>query len=260
MEIERWYAIFVKSGQEIKVRDRLDWRFNGSPSAFVPTREILERKQGRWRRISRVLFPGYIFMKGDVTPEVLSGLYGVPGLFKLLTMDSAPVVIPDAEVEVFLHLMDSEDRIGLSEGFEDGDQVRILSGPLTTMQGEILKIDRRKGRARVRLTFLGEEREIDLGLKLLHRHEDGDDFSVAVSEAMAAVEAMKRADRDESAVASGEWPVDPNDLKDSSDLKDSNDSIGSKDSKDSNDPNDPKDSKDLKDSINPVGTEPPAGD
>lgn len=165
--MEAWYAIFVKTGQESKVKERLDYRFHDTPSVFVPKREILERKEGRWHRRIKVLFPGYIFLKGEMNATVLSGLYQVPGLFKLLCTDRLPMVIPKAEVEVFIHLLDENDTIGLSDVWMEGDKISISSGPLLSMQGEIMSVDKRKGRARVKLIFLGEERLVDLGLNMM---------------------------------------------------------------------------------------------
>lgn len=49
----------------------------------------------------------------------------------------------------------------------EGDKITIVNGPLASLQGRILKVNRRKGRARVLLDFLGEERVIDLGVNII---------------------------------------------------------------------------------------------
>lgn len=164
---QAWYAVFVKTGEENKVKERLDYRFKGDPVVMIPKKIIRERKHGKWSRRIRNLFPGYIFIHGAMDAANYKKLWQVPGLFKLLCTDREPVQIPLYEIEVFSHLFDKKDTISESDIFLEGDKVTIVNGPLTALKGKILKIDKRKGRARVQLTFLGEERVIDLGVNII---------------------------------------------------------------------------------------------
>lgn len=162
-----WYAVFVKTGEEDKVKERLDYRFGGSPAVMIPKKIIKERKNGKWYRRVRNLFPGYIFIHGALDEHDYKQLWRVPGLYKLLCTDREPVQIPKREIEVFSHLFDDEDIIQESDIFMEGDKITIVNGPLASLQGRILKVNRRKGRARVLLDFLGEERVIDLGVNII---------------------------------------------------------------------------------------------
>lgn len=164
-----WYAVFVKTGEENLVKERLDYRFGGSPAVMIPKKIIKERKNGKWYRRTRNLFPGYIFIHGVLDAQTYKNLWQVPGLYKLLCTDREPVQIPDYEIEVFSHLFDKEDTIQESDIFMEGDRVTIINGPLTALKGKILKVDKRKGRARVLLDFLGEERVIDLGVNIIQQ-------------------------------------------------------------------------------------------
>jgi transcriptional antiterminator NusG len=168
-----WYAVFVKTGEENKVKQRLDYRFKGNPSVLVPKKIIKERKHGKWYRRIRNLFPGYIFIHGVLDANSYKNLWQVPGLYKLLCTDREPVRIPRNEIEVFSHLFDKDDMIQESDIFMQGDKVVIVSGPLTALEGKILKVDKRKGRARVLISFLGEERVIDLGVNFIQPAGNG---------------------------------------------------------------------------------------
>lgn len=166
-----WYAIFVKTGCEEKVKIRLDYRFRDEPEIFIPKRLVKERKNGIWSEKLKVLFPSYVFVRGEVTPSILMRLWDVPDVLKLLKQDFLPVAIPEAEIDVFRHLMDGSDTIGMSEAVMVGDRVEFIKGPLSdsSIRGEILSIDKRKGRAIVRVHFLGEERQISLGFDFLQK-------------------------------------------------------------------------------------------
>ncbi len=162
-----WYAIFVKTGEEDKVKERLDYRFDNSLVVVTPKKIIKERKGGKWYQRVRNLFPGYIFIYGIIDEHNYRQLWDVPGIFKLLCTDREPVSIPKHEIEVFASLFDDEGTIQESDIFMEGDEITIISGPLTSLQGQILRVDKRKGRARVLLDFLGEARVIDLGVNII---------------------------------------------------------------------------------------------
>jgi transcriptional antiterminator NusG len=169
---KNWFALFVKAGQEDKVKMRLEYRFHEDPKVFVPKRIIMERKKGIWYKHTHTLFPGYIFLCGEILDEVLEKLRNVPGIYKLLCTDRTPVRIPNAEIEVFTHLMMDDDCIDISEGYWEGDEIKIIKGPLLALMGSIVSIDKRKGRARVKLSFLGEERVVDLGLDMIDKEKN----------------------------------------------------------------------------------------
>ena len=99
-----WYAIFVKTGEENLVKERLDYRFGGNPVVMIPKKIIKERKNGKWTRRVKNLFPGYIFIHGVLDAATYKKLWQVPGLYKLLCTDREPVQIPKYEIEVFSHL------------------------------------------------------------------------------------------------------------------------------------------------------------
>ncbi|HZK26164.1 MAG TPA: antiterminator LoaP [Thermoclostridium sp.] len=162
-----WYAVFVKTGEEDKVKERLDYRFGGSLVVVVPKKVIKERRSGKWYQRVRNLFPSYLFIYGIIDEHNYKQLWDVPGLFKLLCTDREPVPIPRQEIEVFASLFDDEGTIQESDIFMEGDEITIISGPLTSLQGKVLRVDKRKGRARVLLDFLGEARVIDLGVNII---------------------------------------------------------------------------------------------
>ena len=44
-------------------------------------------------------------------------------------------------------------EIGFSKVFKKGENVTVIDGPLKGLEGMIIKIDKRKGRAKVRMSF-----------------------------------------------------------------------------------------------------------
>ncbi|MCX7031488.1 MAG: KOW motif-containing protein, partial [Spirochaetes bacterium] len=51
--------------------------------------------------------------------------------------------------------------------FDENRRIRVVSGPLQGLEGSIVKVDRRKGRAKVRLDIYADAFEIDFGFEIL---------------------------------------------------------------------------------------------
>ena len=167
---QNWHALFVVTGQEEVIKKALEDAFGDEVKLVVPKREIRERKAGKWRLVKRNLFPGYILLKGSITVEAYNRIKKIPLAVNLLKSEEGPLKIEEKELEVLNILMDNEDgNIGISTVFKEGEKVKVNSGPLVGLEGHIQGVDMRKGWASVRISFLGEERTVQLGIDLVDK-------------------------------------------------------------------------------------------
>ena len=162
-----WYAAFVETGKEDDVKTRLEYRFHDNIEFYVPKRELKERKGGVWRKTIKTLFPGYILIKGHLNTEDYYKFKNIPNLWKLLLCGKEILPIPYDEIRIISRFIDDGEIIGISNVWEENGQVKVKDGPLKGMEGSIVKIDRRKNRAKVKISFLGQDRLIDLSINLL---------------------------------------------------------------------------------------------
>ncbi len=166
-----WYAVFVTTGQEDNVKERLVYHFGDKYRIVVPKRKLRERKDGVWKDIVRVLFPGYVLVNGYISIGDSHEFNHIPGVLKLLKNGYEPLRIEEYEIDVISRLSINDDTIGFSEVLFENGKVTVADGPLFSMEGNIISIDKRKGRAKVRLYFLGEERTVELGISILKAAE-----------------------------------------------------------------------------------------
>jgi len=162
-----WYAMFVKTGEEDNVKARIEYRMKDEIRIVVPKRRLRERKNGQWFYNIRNLFPGYVLLNGYIDTSKYMNFKTVPGIIKLLTSDKMPLRIEDEEIEIISSLVVNDDIIGFSRLLYENEVVRVVDGPLKSMEGLIVSVDKRKGRAKVRLQFMGEERTVDLGISII---------------------------------------------------------------------------------------------
>ncbi|WP_297420779.1 antiterminator LoaP [Clostridium sp.] len=167
---DAWYALFVNTNQEEKIKEILEKKMGDGHRFIVPTRELKERKSGEWRVMRRKLFPGYILMKASMNIEVYYKLKKIPGIIKLLRDDNEVLAVDEKELITLKKLLGNEEsNIGISKLYKENDEIRIVAGPLSGMEGQIRKLDFRKGRAKVNLSFMNEERIVELGIELVDK-------------------------------------------------------------------------------------------
>lgn len=166
---ENWHGIFVVTGDEEKVKERLKYRLSDDFNILVPKRKLRVRKGGIWKVEAKILFPGYVLVKGDINTETYYRLKNIPNLLKLLRTGYDITAIDSREIAVLSKLICNNEEIGFSTVLFENDKVVVVDGPLFSLEGLIISIDQRKERAKVRMSFLGEERTVDLGVSILKR-------------------------------------------------------------------------------------------
>jgi len=141
------------------IRERLIW----------PRRQLRVRRKGQWHDTLAPIFPGYVFLQAD---EVDTATYwdvkGLTGFVRFLESNSNILPLSRSDAELLAHFLSFGETVGNSVvTFDEQRRIRVTSGPLRGMEGRIVKVDRRKGRARVRLELYRESFLIDFGFSAL---------------------------------------------------------------------------------------------
>ena len=134
---------------------------------FWPRRSLRIKKKGKWRDSLATIFPGYIFIEAV---EIGAGEYkilkGVPGFSRFLKSNQDIRRLPAAEARVLARLMSLGEVVKKTlVSFDENNRIQIVEGPLKGMEGRIVKVDRRKGRAKVKLDLYEEAFLVDFGFQ-----------------------------------------------------------------------------------------------
>lgn len=68
--IDEWHGIFVVTGEEEKAKERVKYRLQDGFTVVVPKRKLRVRKGGVWKVETKVLFPGYVLINGEITTDI----------------------------------------------------------------------------------------------------------------------------------------------------------------------------------------------
>lgn len=150
---KRWLVAIVRISHEKKISERLT---KLGIENFLPVQQEVHQWSDRRKVVERVLLPMMIFVHVDLheQKEVLT-LSSITR-YMVLRGESTPAVIPDEQMHRFKFMLDySEETISMSTApLSPGEKIRVIKGPLTGLQGELVNVNG-KSKVAVRLTMLG---------------------------------------------------------------------------------------------------------
>lgn len=168
-----WYVIQIAGGKEKTVLDLVQRSVDEDvlEEAFIPQRETRRSRAGKWATVNETLFPGYLFAVTGSPQGLMSQLNRVPAFTRMLNSDGGFVPLTNSEMALIEGLCGRERVAVMSEGVIEGDEVRILSGPLRDREGIIRKIDRHKRACYVEIPFCGRDILVKLGLEIAYKRQ-----------------------------------------------------------------------------------------
>src|SRR4051812_48999811 len=114
-----WYVVHSYAGYENKVKANLETRITSLDmedfifQVEVPTREEIEVKNGKRTQVQNKVFPGYLLVRMDLTPESYSCVRNTPGVTGFVgSTDRADRPAPLSLDEVFKWLLPAVEPAG----------------------------------------------------------------------------------------------------------------------------------------------------
>jgi len=136
---QHWYALWTHSHCEHLVKNQLS--ANGF-ELFLPTVGVWSRRAGVRHRIRRPLFPGYLFLRDQLSGQRYVQLLKARGLVGVLGGGhGGPDHIEDSEIDAIRALVRSDLPVSPHPYLRTGQRVRITDGPLADVEG--ILVDRR---------------------------------------------------------------------------------------------------------------------
>ena len=164
-----FYVLWTNTGQEEKTRQMI--YEVADPSLYsrclIPYRIKRHYLGSTSRLVKIILFPSYIFIETEKIKEFVNNIKWFPGFNVVLHMDDIYCPLYKHEELLLLKLINDHDIIDISEGYMEGDTVRVTSGPLVGMEGYIKRIKRRQGAAIIEMNIFNRVTEVSLGLDLI---------------------------------------------------------------------------------------------
>jgi Transcription antiterminator len=172
-----YYALQVKTRAEDSYMSRAGLTLGQAGSDPVrlifPRRKMSIRKGGITRTELEPVFPGYLFLETEeLADTVYWALRTTPGFYRFLPENRNPKPLSGRDLATLKHFISLGPVADKSRVFfDENDRIQVVDGPLKGLEGRIIKVDKRKGRAKVKLDMYDESFPVDLSFEIIGQEQ-----------------------------------------------------------------------------------------
>ena len=147
-----WYAAYTKSRAEKKAFIELQRQ---GIDAYLPLQKRLKKWSDRRKWVEEPLLRCYIFVNIDMSDYYR--VLNTRGIVSYITFEGRAVPIPDNQIDVLRKIVATEADVEVTaENFTAGDKVKVVSGPMHGLEGELVDF-RGNRRVMVRIDHIGQQ-------------------------------------------------------------------------------------------------------
>jgi transcriptional antiterminator NusG len=177
---KKWYVVHTYTGHEDKVRQSIlrAAKSRGLEDYFgsilVPKEEVTQKGRGRSTRpkkLSRNIFPGYIFIEMGVTDESWGLVRRTSGVTGFVGSATEPFPLSETEVAQIMgnYIEEDQPRQVVEVDLEEGDAVNITGGPFVGFTGTISEVYPDRGVVKVMVTIFGRATPMEVEIEHLEK-------------------------------------------------------------------------------------------
>ena len=133
--VPNWYAVHTRSRHEKKVADEIE---DKGIRAFLPQVTRIHQWSDRRKKVDLPLFPGYVFVHTNTSPEARLSVLRVPGVAGFVGSQGRGTPIPDKQIDDIRLILDQNVPFELYPFLEVNQRVRIRGGCLDGVEGVLL--------------------------------------------------------------------------------------------------------------------------
>ncbi len=135
-----WYAVYTRSRYEKRLSESLAER---GIEAYVPLRKVLHQWSDRRKFVEEPIIRSYCFVR--IRKKDYYAVLNTPGAVRYVWFSGKPAAIPDRQINTLRVITGSSLEVDcLPDTFRPGTRVRVNSGPLAGISGELVSIARKK--------------------------------------------------------------------------------------------------------------------
>ena len=166
--MKRWYVVQIYAGYEEKIKADLEYRIQHSAHSekfggiHFPSAKMKQVFSAVDEQEDQQLFPGYMLLEAELTPEVMQIVLDIPRVLRFLGgKKPSPLSIKEVDrifekVKGGVTLSSDKDSLAL------GSEVSIISGPFSGFVGVIEKVDPENDRLTVMVSIFGRMTPVEL--------------------------------------------------------------------------------------------------
>ena len=129
---------------------------------MIPTEVVSEMKDGQKVQSEKRTMPGYVLVNMDLNEDSWTLVKNTPGVTGFVGPQNKPVPLTQDEINRLLH-RETAERPRARAQFSIGENVKVVSGPLSDFSGEISEINEDAAKLKVLVSIFGRETPVEVG-------------------------------------------------------------------------------------------------
>lgn len=171
-----YYAVQVSTGYELKFKEKLLFKINAlyEIHIHIPVQVKPIRKQGKVSNTEQIMFPGYVFLEffqKELPVPLLNNIQRIPFFIRLLPQTSNPLPLADKDTKLLQHLLLPKNQQISTVYFDEHDRIVVVDGLLKELEGYIIKVNKRKKRAKVQIDMCSTPYVIEVAFDEIKKKE-----------------------------------------------------------------------------------------
>jgi transcriptional antiterminator NusG len=172
--MRQWYFIHTYSGHENKVLESLNARIRDMElgeqitEVLLPKETVVEMRGNKRIESSRMFYPGYVLVEIEcneqarIPDNVFHAIKSTPKVTGFLGGKN-PTPLTQLEVDQIVHNVEiAAEKPKPKFSYENGEVVRIKSGPFASFTGKVEEINEEKTTLKVTVTIFGRSTPVEL--------------------------------------------------------------------------------------------------
>ena len=145
----KWFAVYTRPRWEKKVAELLS---KYEIENYCPLNKVERRWSDRKKVILEPLFTSYVFVRTNLKSHTV--IRETDGVVNFVYWLGKPAIVRDEEIELIKRFLNEYRNVRVEkDSVSVNDKVKIISGPLMEMQGEVVSVNKRT--VKVKLPSLG---------------------------------------------------------------------------------------------------------
>ena len=169
----KWYVVHTYSGYENTVKATIEKTVESRGlhdqilAISIPMETVTEITEKGPKQVERKVFPGYVLVKMVMTDDSWHLVHAVRGATGFVGADGKAIPLTEDEIIAM-----GVERREVKVGYNVGDTVKVVDGPLSGFNGVVDELEINKNRVRVVVSMFGRETPIDLELDQVEPEKD----------------------------------------------------------------------------------------
>ena len=168
-EVAKWYVVHTYSGYENTVKATIERTVESRGlqeqihAVSIPLETVTEvTESGATKTYDRKVFPGYVLIKMNLDARTQVAVRNTPGVTGFVGSEGPPVPLTRDEFNKITKRVSPEAPKKTSTDLEEGQSIKVVSGPLADFDGTVSEVNAEAGKVKVLVSIFGRETPVEL--------------------------------------------------------------------------------------------------